>query len=204
MRRNRPSNPANATHILNKSNVDILKDKMAAGKESIVLGAGCFWCTEAVFKMFNGIKSISVGYAGGTTKNPTYGEVCRGNTGHVEVALVEYDPKEIKLEKILEIFFKAHDPTSKDRQGADSGSQYRSAIFYNTAEQKQIIDKFIEEEQKNHEKKIVTEVRKLDKFYPAEDYHKDYYKNNPLQPYCMLVIRPKVGKIKKEFDLGNQ
>ena len=177
---------------------------MVDEKESIVLGAGCFWCTEAVLKMFPGIKSITVGYAGGNTKDPTYEQVCYGHTGHIEVALIQYDPAKIKLEKILEVFFKMHDPTSKDRQGADSGSQYRSVIFYNTAAQKAVIDSFIREEQKNHDKKIVTEVRKLDKFYPAEDYHKDYYKNNPLQPYCMLVIRPKVGKIKKEFNLDEK
>ena len=171
------------------------------GEETIILGAGCFWCTEAVFKMFPGIKSITVGYTGGTTENPTYAQVCYGHTGHIEVAKISYDPAKIKLETILEVFFKMHDPTSKDKQGADSGSQYRSAIFYNNAEQRSVIEKCIKEEQKNHEKKIVTEVRKLEKFYPAEDYHKDYYKLNPLQPYCMLVIRPKVGKIKKEFGL---
>ena len=170
-------------------------------EESIILGAGCFWCTEAVFKMFPGIKSITVGYAGGTTENPTYEQVCYGHTGHIEVAKIVYDTTKIKLDTIMEVFFKMHDPTSKDKQGADAGSQYRSAVFYNDAEQKSVIEKCIKEEQKNHEKKIVTEVRKLEKFYPAEDYHKDYYKLNPLQPYCMLVIRPKVGKIKKEFDL---
>jgi peptide-methionine (S)-S-oxide reductase len=169
--------------------------------DSIVLGAGCFWCTEAVLKMFPGIKDITVGYTGGNVPNPTYGQVCHGHTGHIEVALVAYDPKIISLDKILEIFFSMHDPTSKDKQGADSGSQYRSAIFYNDQEQKEIIERRMLEEQKEHEKPIVTEVKKLDKFYPAEDYHKDYYKNNPLQPYCMLVIRPKLSKIKKEFGL---
>lgn len=169
--------------------------------ERICLGAGCFWCTEAVFKMFQGIKSITVGYTGGKTGNPTYEQVCNGDTGHIEVAMLVYNPVEIKLEKILSVFFKMHDPTSKDRQGADSGSQYRSAIFYTNERQRSIIERFIKDEQRNYDRKIVTEVRELDRFYPAEDYHKDYYKLNPLQPYCMLVIRPKVRKIKREFDL---
>lgn len=177
------------------------RSNRSEGLETICLGAGCFWCTEAVFKMFPGIKSITVGYTGGTTSDPTYEQVCRGNTGHIEVAMVVYNPAEIKLKTILSIFFKMHDPTSKDRQGADSGSQYRSAIFYTTREQKSMIDRFIREEQRRNKNIIVTEVRELGKFYPAEDYHRDYYKLNPLQPYCMLVIRPKVRRIRGEFGV---
>lgn len=173
--------------------------KMKNEKETIVLGGGCFWCTEAVISMMKGVIKSTPGYTGGTSKNPTYAQVCGGNTGHAEVLQVEYDPKIVSLEKLLEVFFKTHDPTTVDRQGADVGSQYRSIILYNSDAQKSIITKFIKEEQSNFEKPIVTEIKKLDVFYPAEDYHKNYYKKNPIQPYCMFVIRPKVEKMKKEF-----
>ena len=161
---------------------------------TLILGGGCFWCTEAAFQMLK-IK-VTPGYAGGNTKNPTYDEVCYKNTGHAEVIKVEYS-KPITIEKILDIFFKVHDPTLLNRQGNDVGSKYRSIIFYTTEEQKKKIDIFIKSLQNNFEKPIVTEVKKLDKFYPAENYHKNYYKNNPLQPYCMFVIRPKINKLKK-------
>ncbi|MDE1868840.1 MAG: peptide-methionine (S)-S-oxide reductase MsrA [Candidatus Micrarchaeota archaeon] len=169
--------------------------------EIIVFGGGCFWCTEAVFSMFNGVQKVTPGYAGGQTKNPTYDEVCNGDTGHAEVLRVEYDPKVAPLEKLLEIFFKMHDPTTKDRQGADVGSQYRSIILYTKEEQKTAINEFIGNLQVEFDNKILTEVKRLDAFYPAEGYHKDYFKRNPLQPYCAFVIRPKVNKIKKEFQL---
>ena len=158
-------------------------------------------CSEAIFKMFDGIVKTTPGYAGGTTPNPTYKQVCSGTTGHAEVIRVEYDPVIAPLEKILDIFFKMHDPTSLNRQDSDVGSQYRSIILYTSNKQKETVDKFIEKIRKNYNKPIVTEVKPLDTFYPSEDYHKDYYKNNPLQPYCILVIRPKVAKIKKEFRL---
>ena len=163
----------------------------------IVLGGGCFWCTEAAFSMLN--VKVTPGYAGGSNKNPTYKEVCRGNTGHAEVIKVEYDDS-IKIEKLLKIFFMIHDPTLLNKQGNDVGSQYRSIILYTTEEQKKKINNFIKNIQKNFDKPIVTEIKKLDKFYPAEDYHKEYYKNNPLQHYCMFVIRPKINKIKKELE----
>jgi peptide-methionine (S)-S-oxide reductase len=174
---------------------------MTNNTETIVFGGGCFWCTEAVFKMFHGVIKTMPGYAGGITKNPTYEEVCNGDTGHAEVLEVEYDPKVADLGKLLEIFFEMHDPTVLNRQGADVGSQYRSIILYNNAKQKDIIESFIEKIRKNFKNPIVTEVKKLEKFYPAENYHKDYFGKNPLQPYCMFVVRPKVQKIKKEFDL---
>jgi len=169
--------------------------------KTIVLGGGCFWCTEAVFKMFDGIVGINPGYAGGHTANPTYHEVCSGTTGHAEVIQLEYDPKRIGLEKILEVFFKAHDPTTPNQQGADIGSQYRSIILYDDPKDKAVVEDYIGKIASDYKKPITTEVRKLDKFYPSEDYHKDYYKNNPLQPYCMFVVRPKVDKIRKEFGL---
>ena len=172
-----------------------------ANTEKIVLGGGCFWCTEAVFSMFKGVVKTTPGYAGGRTRNPTYEEVCSGTTGHAEVLQVEYDPEIAPLGRILEIFFKMHDPTSVNRQGNDVGEQYRSIILYTTEEQKVEIGRFIGALQKNVSGRIATEVRKLVEFYPAEEYHKDYFKKNPANQYCMFVIRPKVGKVKKEFGL---
>jgi peptide-methionine (S)-S-oxide reductase len=169
--------------------------------ETIVFGGGCFWCTEAVFSMIEGVVKTMPGYAGGTTKNPTYEEVCSGDTGHVEVLQVEYDPKIVALDKLLDVFFTMHDPTTIDRQGADVGSQYRSIILYTSDEQKKGAENFIKGIQKNFGKPIVTEVKKLDKFYPAESYHKDYYDKNKINPYCMFVVKPKVDKVKKKFGL---
>jgi peptide-methionine (S)-S-oxide reductase len=169
--------------------------------ETIVFGGGCFWCTEAVFSMIEGVVKTMPGYAGGTTKNPTYEEVCSGDTGHVEVLQVEYDPKIVALDKLLDVFFTMHDPTTIDRQGADVGSQYRSIILYTSDEQKKGAENFIKGIQKNFGKPIVTEVKKLDKFYPAESYHKDYYDKNKINPYCMFVVKPKIDKVKKRFGL---
>ena len=175
---------------------------MASETQSIVFGGGCFWCTEAVFSMFKGVTKTTPGYAGGHTKNPSYEEVCGGDTGHAEVLKIEYDRTIAPLEKLLEIFFASHDPTTLNQQGADVGSQYRSIILYSTDAQKKVIADYIGSIAANFKKPITTEVKKLDNFYPSEDYHKDYYKNNPLQPYCMFVIRPKISKIKKEFSLS--
>ncbi len=166
---------------------------------SIVLGGGCFWCTQAIFDMLKGVIKTTPGYAGGHIENPTYAQVCTGDTGHAEVIKVIYDPKVVSLEKLLEIFFKAHDPTSVNKQGADVGSQYRSIILYSNDEDRKTVEAYIKEIVGNFKKPIATEVKKLDAFYPSEDYHKDYYKLNPLQPYCIFVIRPKVAKIKKDF-----
>jgi peptide-methionine (S)-S-oxide reductase len=174
---------------------------MSVTTEKIVFGGGCFWCTEAVFSMFKGVVKTIPGYAGGHTKDPDYENVCAGDTGHAEVLQIEYDPSVVTLDKLLEIFFEMHDPTSVDRQGGDVGSQYRSIILYQTDEQKKNADSFIKSIQKKYDKPIATEIKKLEKFYPAEDYHKDYFKKNPLQPYCIFVVRPKVEKIKKEYDL---
>lgn len=169
--------------------------------EIIVFGGGCFWCTEAVFKLFKGVVKTRPGYAGGNTKNPTYEQVCTGNTGHAEVLLVEYDPKILPLETLFDVFFTMHDPTSINRQDSDVGSQYRSMILYNTQEQKKKAEEFIRKIQKDFDRPIVTEIKKLDVFYPAEEYHKDYYAKNRFQPYCSLVIGPKIAKIKKKFGL---
>ncbi len=170
-------------------------------KETIILGGGCFWCTEAVFKILKGVISVLPGYAGGTTINPTYQSVCNGNTGHAEVVEIQYDALIIKLEDILTVFFGSHDPTTVNRQGNDVGTQYRSVILYTTVEQKEISEKFILNINSSNElgKPIVTEVEPLDKFYPAEDYHKDYFENNPSNPYCEVVINPKLEKVQKKF-----
>lgn len=174
---------------------------MGSGTKSIVMGGGCFWCTEAVFKLFKGVIKVIPGYAGGNTKDPTYKEVCAGKTGHAEVIKIVYDPAVITLEKLLEIFFKAHDPTSLNQQGADVGSQYRSIILYSDETERKTIEAFLRRIAPGYKKPIATEVKNLVAFYESEDYHKEYYKNNPLQPYCMLVIRPKISKVKKEFGL---
>ena len=168
--------------------------------ETIVFGGGCFWCTEAVFKMIKGVVDTTPGYAGGTTANPTYEQVCTGSTGHAEVLKIDYNPERVTLERLLDVFMTMHDPTSLNRQGADTGTQYRSMVLYNTDEQKKTVEAFLKRAQKNFDKPIVTEVRKLDRFYVAEDYHKRYYDKNPNLPYCIMVIRPKVEKVREKFS----
>jgi peptide methionine sulfoxide reductase msrA/msrB len=163
--------------------------------ETATFGAGCFWCTEAVFEDLEGVDSVKVGYMGAKVKNPTYEQVCSGKTGHVEVAQIKYDPQKISYEKLLDVFWKVHDPTSLDRQGADVGRQYRSVVFYHTPEQKETALQSIEKHQKDFEGKIVTEVVSASEFYEAENYHQDYYKNNPNAPYCRTVIAPKLKKL---------
>jgi peptide-methionine (S)-S-oxide reductase len=170
-------------------------------KETALFGGGCFWCTEAVFKMLKGVISVAPGYAGGTTKNPTYEQVCNGNTGHAEVIKIEFDPKEITFHDLLTVFFSSHDPSTLNRQGNDVGTQYRSAIFYTTPEQKQEAEFFIQELNTSSKegKPIVTEVTPLDQFYEAEDYHKDYFARNQDAAYCQLVINPKLDKVQQKF-----
>lgn len=166
------------------------------GDDSIILGAGCFWCTEAVFQQIPGVVSVTSGYAGGQVKNPTYEQVCTGQTGHAEVSRIVYDPKKTSLEKILTVFWEAHDPTSLNRQGHDVGTQYRSAIYYNTDEQRKIAEKSKAEASKEFSKPIVTEIAKAGEFYPAENYHQDYYRlNKNRNPYCTMVISPKLKKL---------
>ena len=171
-----------------------------ANKEIATLGGGCFWCVEAVFERVEGVLSVKPGYAGGKTLNPTYKEICSGKTGHAEVAQIEYDSKMISFEKILEIFWKSHDPTTLNRQGNDIGTQYRSVIFYHNKTQKELaeISKKIVNASKLWKNPIVTEITKLNNYSDAEDYHNDYYKNNPNQPYCVFVIKPKLDKLIKE------
>jgi peptide-methionine (S)-S-oxide reductase len=163
--------------------------------ETATLGAGCFWCVEAVFERLPGVKRVTSGYTGGRTDNPTYKDICTGTTGHAEVARIEFDPSVISFEKILEVFFESHDPTTLNRQGADEGDQYRSAIFFTGDEQKNVAARAKAAAQKNWDDPIVTEITPLGKFYPAEDYHQNYFKENPNQGYCSFVIKPKVKKL---------
>ncbi len=170
--------------------------------ETIVLGGGCFWCTEAVFSKKRGVLSVVSGYAGGLTKNPTYEQVCTGETGHAEVIKVDFDPAQLPVNDLLILFFMVHDPTSLNKQGNDVGSQYRSIILYTTPKQKLAASKFIASTQKSFDKPIVTELVPLEKFYPAEKEHNLYFERNPLQPYCIFVIRPKLEKLKKSGVLS--
>jgi peptide-methionine (S)-S-oxide reductase len=160
-------------------------------------GGGCFWCTEAVFETIDGVKAVTNGYAGGKVPNPTYKQVCSGDTGHAEVIQVEFDAAKISYEKLLEVFWKAHDPTTLNRQGADRGTQYRSVIFYHDEAQKKAAEKSKRDAQNHFHAPIVTEIAALTKFYPAEEYHQDYFRRNPNAPYCSVVIRPKLQKLKK-------
>lgn len=169
--------------------------------ESAVLAGGCFWCIETIFQDLKGVEKVESGYSGGATSNPTYKEVCEGNTGHAEVIRITYEPAVISYEQLLTVFFHIHNPTTLNRQGADAGTQYRSAIFYTNDEQKTSAEKVIADvtASKLWDDPIVTEVTAFDKFYKAEDYHQDYYNNNPNQGYCSVVIAPKVKKFYKEF-----
>lgn len=166
-----------------------------AGTEVATLGGGCFWCTEAVYERIEGVVDVVSGYSGGTTKDPTYEEVSSGTTGHAEVVQVRFDPKKISYEKILEIFWKAHDPTTLNRQGADVGTQYRSVIYYHDEAQRKAAQKSKAEAANKFSSPIVTEIAPFEAFYPAEDYHQDYYEANPFAGYCTFVIRPKLDKL---------
>lgn len=174
---------------------------MGNGTEQATLGGGCFWCVEAVFLELRGVTRVVSGYTGGHVENPTYPQVCGGQTGHVEVVQIDFDPQALSYRDVLNVFFATHDPTTLNRQGADVGSQYRSAIFTHGPEQERIAREVIRElaEAKLFDAPIVTEVAPLETFYPAEEYHQDYFARNPLQPYCMAVVAPKLGKFRKQF-----
>jgi peptide-methionine (S)-S-oxide reductase len=169
--------------------------------ETATLAAGCFWCVEAVFDDLRGVKDVVSGYSGGHTENPTYREVCSETTGHAEVVQIRFDPQAISFKEILQVFFTVHDPTTLNRQGNDIGSSYRSAIFYHSDEQKQAAEEVIKEitNEGIYDNPIVTEVTAFDKFYPAEDYHQEYFANNPTQPYCAAVVAPKVTKFRQKY-----
>lgn len=169
--------------------------------QTAVLGGGCFWCVEAAFNQLQGVQRVVSGYMGGRTQNPTYEQVCSGRTGHVEVAEITFDPEVISYEDILEVFFTMHDPTTLNRQGNDVGEQYRSVIFYRDEEQHETAKKVLAEltRERVFADPIVTTVEPASTFYPAEEYHQDYFKNHPYQPYCMFVVSPKVKKIREKF-----
>ncbi len=169
--------------------------------ETATLGAGCFWCVEAVFDDLKGVEDVMSGYSGGHTENPTYQQVCSETTGHAEVVNVNFNPQEISFKEILQVFFTVHDPTQLNRQGNDVGSSYRSAIFYHDETQKQVAEETIKEVTAEgiYDQPIVTEVTAFDKFYIAENYHQEYFANNPTQPYCAAVVAPKVAKFRQKF-----
>lgn len=169
--------------------------------EIATLAGGCFWCLEAVFNDLRGVEKVVSGYSGGSLPNPSYEQVCRGTTGHAEVVQIVFNPKEASFRELLEVFFTIHDPTTLNRQGADVGTQYRSAIFYHSPEQKEVAEQVIRELEAERiwDRPIVTEVAPFDIFYPAEGYHQQYYEQNPNQPYCQAVVAPKVAKFRKLF-----
>lgn len=174
---------------------------MSEPLQTITLGGGCFWCTEAVFVKVRGVTDVESGYSNGHVKQPSYEAVCTGTTGHNEVVKLEYDPTDISLEEILQIFFVIHDPTTLNRQGNDSGTQYRSGIYFTTPEQKAVADAFIAQltADKVFGRPIVTEIVPMTNYWPAEDYHQDFFEKNPYQGYCMAVAAPKVEKFRKTF-----
>ena len=171
------------------------------GIEQATLAGGCFWCLEAVYDQLKGVRSVESGYMGGRTPDPTYEDVCSGDTGHAEVVRIAFDPGEVSFREILEVFFVIHDPTTLNRKGNDSGTQYRSAIFYHSPEQKAIAEKVVEDlgAAKLWKDPIVTEIAQASRFYEAEGYHQEYFERNPAQPYCQFVVQPKVAKFRKHF-----
>lgn len=173
-----------------------------SGLEVVVLGGGCFWCTEAVFLRLEGVKEVIPGYAGGIVEQPSYEAICTGRTGHAEVIQVIFDPTKINLSELLAVFWATHDPTTMNRQGADTGPQYRSAIFYLTEEQEKLAKEMMEKlnQSKQFSSSIVTEITAFSNFYPAENYHQNYYMLNEGQPYCQFVVRPKVEKLQRLFE----
>jgi peptide-methionine (S)-S-oxide reductase len=177
------------------------KPMSSASLDTATLAAGCFWCVEAVFQNLKGVQSVVSGYSGGTVRDPSYEEVCTGTTGHAEACQITYDPKQISYSEILQAFWQSHDPTTLNRQGNDAGTQYRSAIFTHNAEQQRLAEHYKKELDSSHafDGPIVTEIVPFKNFYQAEDYHQNYYNQHGSQPYCLLVIRPKVEKFKKAF-----
>ncbi len=176
-------------------------NKQHSAMEKATFAGGCFWCLEAIFQDVEGVTEVASGYSGGHIANPSYEQVCTGTTGHAEAVQITYNPAQIRYDELLEIFFQTHDPTTLNRQGNDEGTQYRSAIFYHNTQQKKLAEEMIAKlnASGSFENRIVTQVAPLEKFYPAEGYHQDYYKLNPNQPYCRLVIHPKLKKFKHTF-----
>jgi len=175
--------------------------KAPSGREAATLAGGCFWCLEAVFDQLKGVNAVESGYIGGRTADPSYEQVCSGETGHAEAVRVTFDPKVVSYRDLLKVFFTIHDPTTLNRQGSDVGTQYRSAIFYHSPEQKRAADETISElsAEKIFDRPIVTQIAPAGAFYPAEEYHQEYFQRNPDQPYCQFVVAPKVGKFRKHY-----
>lgn len=178
-----------------------MENNTELGLETITLGGGCFWCLEAVFDQLEGIVDVVSGYAGGSVPDPDYASVCSGTTGHAEVVRLKFDPRIISLAEVFEVYFSIHDPTTLNRQGADVGTQYRSVIFYNTEDQKEAAQRLIKElnDSKAWDAPLVTQLAPAESFYPAEDYHQNYFEKNPYQGYCRVVIAPKLGKFRQKF-----
>lgn len=173
---------------------------MLSGKTEVAtLGGGCFWCVEAVYQELQGVIKVESGYSGGHVDNPTYREVCAGVTGHAEVAQITFDPSVVSFRDVLHVFFTVHDPTTLNRQGNDAGTQYRSVIYYHSKDQKKVAEEVMKEAQEAWDDPIVTEISGFEKFYKAEDYHQNYFKDNPNQPYCSFVVAPKVKKFREKF-----
>lgn len=189
----------------NNSNQKVMTNETNSSTDSnidtVTFGAGCFWCVEAVFQRMKGVISVKSGYSGGAVKNPSYKEVCQGTTGHAEVCQLTYDKTKVSFDELLEVFWKTHDPTTLNRQGNDHGTQYRSAIFYHSEEQKKLAEKYKEEINKSgaYPNPVVTEITAFSNFYPAENYHDNYFNQNSSEPYCKYVIQPKVEKFEKIF-----
>jgi len=178
-----------------------LKNNAPSSSDTATFGAGCFWCVEAVFRELKGVISVSPGYAGGTVKNPSYREVCTGSTGHAEVCQIVFDPALIKFDDLMEVFWQTHDPTTLNKQGNDVGNQYRSVIFFHNNQQRETAEYYKKKlnDSGAFNSAIITKIEPFSNYYPAEDYHKDYYEKNPDQPYCTFVIQPKLEKFHKAF-----
>jgi peptide-methionine (S)-S-oxide reductase len=195
------SSPKNELNNQNKFMSENIITDNGIKTDTATFATGCFWCTEAIFQELKGVIKVTSGYSGGSIKSPTYEQVCSGNTGHAECLQIIYDPKVINYDELLEVFWESHDPTTLNKQGNDVGTQYRSAIFYHDEEQKQKAEHYKQKlnESKAYDKPIVTEITKFSTFYSAENYHQDYYRTHGSQPYCSIVIRPKVEKFEKVF-----
>jgi peptide-methionine (S)-S-oxide reductase len=193
-----------AVFLMNHSSLPAATPASSGKTETAVLGGGCFWCIEAVFQRLPGVTKVVSGYTGGHVKNPTYKQVCTGTTGHAEVARIEFDPTVLSYAKLLEVFFAAHDPTTMNAQGGDHGTQYRSAIFYLNENQKKIAGEAKKAAQAHWNDPIVTEITALPEFYAAEDYHQNYFNENPNQGYCSIVIKPKVKKLQEKGVISKE
>ena len=194
--------PTNSTKMMTENHAaNELKKESSTTIDTVTLGAGCFWCVEAVFQRLKGVQSVKSGYSGGSVKNPSYKEVCNGTTGHAEVCQIIYNKQELSFDDLLEVFWKTHDPTTLNSQGADFGTQYRSAIFYHSEDQKIIAEQYKKKlnEAKVYDNPIVTEITAFTNFYPAEEYHQNYFNSNGSQSYCKFVIQPKLEKFEKVF-----